>query len=133
MHGACAQRCVCALNGVCAGGGEGLCLASGVCTKGLVRGRCATACAGGGVGGARNGVVHGDGGGWRGAYNGLCAGAGRNGLWAWGACASGCAPGGGGRAQRVVRGGGGGVFLLVYRLVESIYLLCLAVSRLKGV
>ena len=25
------------------------------------------------------------------------------------------------------------VFLLVYRLVESIYLLCLAVSRLKGV
>ena len=28
---------------------------------------------------------------------------------------------------------GGGVFLLVYRLVESIYLLCLAVSRLKGV
>ena len=29
--------------------------------------------------------------------------------------------------------GGGGVFLLVYRLVESIYLLCLAVSRLKGV
>ena len=27
----------------------------------------------------------------------------------------------------------GGVFLLVYRLVESIYLLCLAVSRLKGV
>ena len=30
-------------------------------------------------------------------------------------------------------GGGGGVFLLVYRLVESIYLLCLAVSRLKGV
>ena len=30
-------------------------------------------------------------------------------------------------------GWGGGVFLLVYRLVESIYLLCLAVSRLKGV
>ena len=29
--------------------------------------------------------------------------------------------------------GVGGVFLLVYRLVESIYLLCLAVSRLKGV
>ena len=29
--------------------------------------------------------------------------------------------------------GEGGVFLLVYRLVESIYLLCLAVSRLKGV
>ena len=29
--------------------------------------------------------------------------------------------------------GGGSVFLLVYRLVESIYLLCLAVSRLKGV
>ena len=27
----------------------------------------------------------------------------------------------------------GVVFLLVYRLVESIYLLCLAVSRLKGV
>ena len=30
-------------------------------------------------------------------------------------------------------GGVGDVFLLVYRLVESIYLLCLAVSRLKGV
>ena len=29
--------------------------------------------------------------------------------------------------------GVGVVFLLVYRLVESIYLLCLAVSRLKGV
>ena len=29
--------------------------------------------------------------------------------------------------------GVGGVFLLVYRLLESIYLLCLAVSRLKGV
>ena len=36
--------------------------------------------------------------------------------------------------DRDTQGGYGvGVFLLVYRLVESIYLLCLAVSRLKGV
>ena len=37
--------------------------------------------------------------------------------------------------DRLGGGGLGGVcvFLLVYRLVESIYLLCLAVSRLKGV
>ena len=39
----------------------------------------------------------------------------------------------GGRGVRNALGGAGGVFLLVYRLVESIYLLCLAVSRLKGV
>ena len=39
----------------------------------------------------------------------------------------------GGRVGDHTIGGGGGVFLLVYRLVESIYLLCLAVSRLKGV
>ena len=42
----------------------------------------------------------------------------------------------GGRGEdgaHYIGGGGGGVFLLVYRLVESIYLLCLAVSRLKGV
>ena len=39
------------------------------------------------------------------------------------------------RWPRLLCAGGqwGGVFLLVYRLVESIYLLCLAVSRLKGV
>ena len=68
--------------------------------------------------------------------NGLCA---SGGACAWQmACAKGLVQEGvrdgtGGRGVRNALGGAGGVFLLVYRLVESIYLLCLAVSRLKGV